>query len=181
MNKPKTTGILFTVFFYIIIVAMIAGSTLFAISDNENKSIFSYRFYTVLSDSMRPEFAKGDMIIIKMVALSDIEIGDIVTFNPGSARNAYLTHRVVWVDENYIITRGDTNGTDDPPTPAERIIGKYIFSVPFAGSVIKFIQDNFIPMIVVIAGSFFLTLVLKSYFGKNKPRVRRRNRRLKFK
>ncbi|MCL2517177.1 MAG: hypothetical protein FWF15_01315 [Oscillospiraceae bacterium] len=50
MNNYKSAGILFTVFFYIIIVAMIAGSTLFALSGNENKSIFGYRFYTVLSE-----------------------------------------------------------------------------------------------------------------------------------
>ena len=168
----KTTRILFSAFFYTIIVSMVAGSTMFAFSNDESKAIFGHRFYTVLSDSMKPEFAKGDMIIVKLVDPSEIKIGDIVTFNPGGTKNAYLTHRIVGfadnragVAGNYVITRGDANNADDPPTPIERIIGKQILNVPYAGFVVNFAQENFVPIFIIIICSYFLILILKSYYG----------------
>lgn len=85
LDKPlpvwrKPMGVMFDILFYIAILAMIAGSTMSAFSNNASKSISSYRFYTVLSDSMRPTFSKGDMIIVKLT--DDVKEGDIITFNP---------------------------------------------------------------------------------------------------
>jgi len=177
-KRNRTAGVLFSVLFYLLLAAMIVGSTMFAFSNNESKSIFGYRFYTVLSDSMRTELAKGDMLIVKLSDPDDIKIGDVVTFNPGNIKDAYLTHRVVGftdnrsgVPGNYIITRGDANNTDDPPTLIEHVIGKKVFRIPFVGSVIRFIQENFIPMLIVIVGLFLLAMILKSYFGKTNPAI----------
>jgi len=171
--RKKTAGILFNVLFYIMLVAMIAGSTMFAFSNNESKSIFGYRFYTVLSDSMRPSFKKGDMIFVKLTDPDEIEIGDVITFNPGSTKNAYLTHRVVGFTDNragtpgnYIITRGDTNDTDDLPVASKMLIGKKVASVPKAGGVLQFIRNNFVLSLIILICFFASIFMFKWYFAK---------------
>jgi len=168
-THKKFAGPIFDGLFYAFIIAMIVGATMFAFSDDESKSIFGYRFYSVLSDSMRPEFAKGDMIIIELIDSDYIDVGDIVTFNPGSTTGAYLTHRVVGfadnragVAGNYVITKGDTNDVEDPPTPVDNIIGRYLFSVPYAGTLIRFSQDNLIPTVIILVSTFFLILTIQS-------------------
>lgn len=66
----------------------------------------------VISDSMKPEFERGDMILTQSFSLVP-DPGDIITFHAEDERNT-ISHRVVKISNNGIIrTRGDNNGYDD--------------------------------------------------------------------
>jgi signal peptidase len=47
----------------------------------------------VVSDSMKPEFQRGDMIIVQSIFLTP-EVGDIITFNVNN-KNVDISHRVI--------------------------------------------------------------------------------------
>ncbi len=79
----------------------------------------------VVSDSMTPEFQRGDMIIVQSVFLTP-EPGDIVTFKP-KGRNYDISHRVISVSNGAIITKGDNNPRkDNYGTKQENIKAKAI-------------------------------------------------------
>lgn len=174
-KKKSALKVLTDIVFYLICLGLIAGSILFAVSANPQKSLFGYRIYSVLTDSMTPHsqslpggFSKGDLIVVKIVAPNEVKVGDIVTYVPGRDSSAYLTHRVVDIQENVdgqagltFVTRGDTNNTDDPPFRSERLIGKKVLAIPKMGGVLQLIQDNLIVVVAVIIAGILVFSALR--------------------
>ena len=82
---------------------------------------------TVTSNSMAPLIRAGDQITLQQVVPSQLQPGDIITFE----MNDYLlTHRFwEWrsIEENKsIISRGDRPLAFDPPAPEQSLIGQVI-------------------------------------------------------
>lgn len=177
-----TFSVIRKIFIYLLSALIIIGAMLFASSKSPNKSMFGYRYYTVLTDSMVPEFASGDMVFVKLLNADTIKIGDVITFNPSSGSEAYLTHRVTEKIENYegtgvtcFRTKGDANNSEDSFLIDEsRVIGRVQFHVPKMGTVVRFIQLRWyfvVPLLLLIIVFFKL---MKYYFSlqgeSNKPK-----------
>jgi signal peptidase len=96
---------------------------------------------TVLSGSMQPTFRPGDLVIVRPTASENLEIGDIVTFQPHSGVATLITHRIIDItaDEHgsieNIITQGDANNAPDQPLRPEQIMGRVWYSVPLVGHI----------------------------------------------
>lgn len=90
---------------------------------------------TVLTGSMEPTYAPGDMIVT--VPRSTYAIGDAVTFQPEPGDPTLVTHRIIAITSapggTEYTTRGDANGSDDAPIVADQVMGKVIYSVPYVG------------------------------------------------
>lgn len=185
-------SLVYNLLFYVLTIGILLSAVLFAFSSKSNASIFGYRFYTVLTDSMVPQedsppggFYSGDMVLVHMVDSDQIEEGDIVTFAVGDG-SRYLTHRLVdRLDElagepgDYIVTKGDANETNDPPVEASRVLGKVVFTIPKVGSMLEFVRENLVLCVLFILSTFGFILVLKAYlFGddtaKDKGNTKRR-------
>ena len=161
-----------TIFIYLLAIAIVVAALVFAASRNPSKSLFGFRYYTVLTDSMVPEFASGDMVFVRLTDAADISVNDIITFNPSSDSEAYLTHRVTEKLDNYegtgvicFRTKGDANDSEDSFLIDEsRVIGVVKFHVPKLGFVIRFVQLRWylvIPLLVLLFVFFWL---MKYYF-----------------
>lgn len=169
----KVFDICFTVFIYLVAAAIIVGAVLFSFSTRPDKSLFGYRYYNVLTGSMSPVYNVGDMIFVKVSNNgSDINVGDVITFNPSLDSDAYLTHRVTEKIENYegtgktcFRTKGDANNSGDSFLIEEdRVVGKVTFGVPALGSIVTFVKVRWyliVPVIIMILVFFKL---LKKYF-----------------
>ena len=48
------------------------------------KSIFGYRYYTVLTGSMSPSYEVGDVVFVHIEKSDKIKEGDVITFNPSN-------------------------------------------------------------------------------------------------
>lgn len=184
-SKPRSAGyrtvsILRTVFVYLLAVCIVIAAVLFAASKSPNKSIFGYRYYTVLTPSMEPAYSVGDVVIVKLANADEIEKGDVITFNPSSDGDAYLTHRVTEKITDYegtgvtcFKTKGDANDTEDSfLIDSSRVIGTVSMGIPKVGYVIRFIQMRWyivLPLAVMLLALFRL---LKIYFadsGEEEP------------
>lgn len=108
----------------ILIVLLLAVSVLVAALALASKaegvpSVLGYVPLSVQSDSMIPEFEKGDLIISKAVDDSTaLEKGDIITFQTTiEGKVAFNTHRIVDVNETegfeFYTTKGDNNLLED--------------------------------------------------------------------
>jgi signal peptidase len=161
------------IFVYFLSVAIVIGALLFAANQSPTKSLFGYRYYTVLTDSMKPAFVTGDMVIVKLAKAEQINVGDAITFNPSSDSEAYLTHRVTEKLPNYegsgvtcFRTKGDANNTEDSFLIDEnRVIGTVSLAIPKLGLVVRFLQMRWyfvVPLIVLI---FVFFKLMSTYLG----------------
>lgn len=89
-------------------------------------TLFGHQMYFIRSGSMSPYLEIGDVIIAKEYdggELSAGKDGDVVTYyGEVKGEAALITHRVVAVDGDTVITRGDDNNTDDAPITKDEIV-----------------------------------------------------------
>jgi len=161
-----------TILVYLLAIGIIAAAAVFAVDRSPNKSLFGFRYYTVLTDSMMPEFASGDMVFVKILKADKIEAGDIITFNPSSGSEAYLTHRVIEKLPNYqgtgvtcFRTKGDANNMEDSFLIDEsRVVGAVKFHLPKLGYVLRFVQLRWYYIVPLILLLFVFIELIKRYF-----------------
>lgn len=117
-------------------------------------ALLGFRQALVLTGSMEPSVQVGDWIFFKSQA--DYKPGQIVLFQDGGR---LVTHRVVDVLENQLVTQGDANNTPDQPVPRERVLGRMVLRVPQLGTLAWFFKT---PVGLVI----LLTLILLFFSGE---------------
>jgi signal peptidase len=102
---------------------------------------FGWRVDAVFSGSMEPEIMVGSIIVTRAVEAETIKVGEIITFN-SPLSEIPTTHRVVSVGKGSELrfqTKGDANEDADPVTiPAQNVMGKVCFHVPYLGYVSQF-------------------------------------------
>lgn len=175
-GKGKAFDIIKKVLINLIALLILVGAFIFANSQSPDKSIFGFRFYTVLTPSMSPTYNVGDLVIVKMAEGNEIAVGDIITFNPSEDSGAYLTHRVTAVmpDHNgtsmiFFKTKGDANTDEDSfETPELRLVGKVVFGIPKLGYVIRFIQLRWYIAVGVVVLLFVFIGLKRYYFALKK-------------
>jgi len=79
--------------------------------------------------SMSPSIKKGELLIVKPIALEEAEIGEIVAFRRDESQSVLTTHRVIQKGkergQRYIITKGDRNPHRDfPLLSSQELLGK---------------------------------------------------------
>ena len=111
---------------------------------------------TVLTGSMTPTYPAGDVVIVKPTDEKNLQIGDVITFQPESDNPELTTHRIVGVvltsDGRQYVTRGDANGADDPmPIKPEQVRGKVWYSVPYVGYAAVWVSGQSIRIVIDLA------------------------------
>ncbi len=144
--------------------------TIMVFSSGRNNGIanlFGFIPMTVESDSMKPTFTKGDLIICKQVDdINSLSENDVITFwTIIDGKRVKNTHRIVSIEESEngaksYITRGDNNSIDDSvPVYASDVIGKWTnVKLPVFGKALDFIRTKtgFFVCIVIPMAIFFL-------------------------
>ena len=104
----------------------------------------------VLSGSMEPEFSAGDLLFVKQS--DNYKVDDVVVFQDGRIA---VTHRIISMTENEVITKGDANNVEDDPITLDRIKGKVVLVIPFVGHLVNAIKTP-AGTIVILALAIFL-------------------------
>lgn len=120
---------------------------------------------TVLTGSMEPTLAPGDIVAVRGVApdevCAEIGVGDIVTYLPGPGDPTLITHRVVgktvgtFDDGTHcrLITQGDANSAADAPVSPEQVRGALLYSLPALGWVRQWATENIVVLgVALVAG-----------------------------
>lgn len=103
----------------------------------------------ILTDSMYPELASGDLIFCRCTAAEDVRVGDVICFyDPAGNGSTTVTHRVeeIQTEEDGSLTwttRGDANNTKDAQAvPAKNLVGVYRTKLKGLGNVVMFLQTR---------------------------------------
>ena len=118
------------------------------------------KILTVLSGSMAPAIKTGSVVVVKPVG--EYKIGDVITFGPMSKTKAPTTHRIYNIKiesgEPVYVTKGDTNNAPDTREIKKNdIVGKVLFTVPFAGYGIDFARKPLgFALIIIIPAAVII-------------------------
>jgi len=121
--------------------------------------------FVVLTPSMTPEIAPGDVVIVAERDPTAIVEGDVITFARGASDDAPVTHRVIdVVDEGGGLafeTQGDANEGPDPGlVPAANLVGAVTLTIPYIGYVIQFAgtrTGGFVMLVLLPFGLLAIT------------------------
>ena len=127
----KTISIILNILITVVLLLLVLVTYNYAQTKMMKKdytNFFGYTVFSVLTGSMMPTINVGDIILVDIKDEQDnFNVQDMIVFKQD---NAIVTHRIVKVDENKIITKGDANNTTDEPITKENIIGKVIKIIP---------------------------------------------------
>ena len=121
--------------------------------------------FTVLSGSMEPTYHTGSVIYVKKVDPYEIQPGQVITFMLDE--DTVATHRVVEVvpdDEDPTVirfcTKGDANdAVDGGLVHYKNVIGTPVFTIPYLGYLISYIQHPPGLYIAITAGAILVLLM----------------------
>jgi len=143
------------------IVAVMTGS----MAHDNTASYSHYRFLAVNygysigqidSWPMRSGFNAGDVVVIKGIDESQLQLGDVIVFE-FDGEPTPIIHRIVYIKDGYYYTKGDHNSAIDPDCrlldePAKNcwrrnsIKGKAVLRIPYLGMP-KLLLQNLIDIL----------------------------------
>ena len=135
--------------------------------DRTDRSLFGYKAFIVLSDSMsKTDFGAGDLVLIKEVDPSTLKEGDIIAYTSQNTSNygETVTHKIrkLTTDTNGepgFVTYGTTTDTDDETVVTyPYVLGKYSSHIPKLGTFFRFLKST--PGYIVCILVPFLALIL---------------------
>ncbi len=124
----------------------------------------------VESESMEPTLYRGDLVVVRAIDPSTLQVGDIVIYNgssiPGYTRDVPIVHRIIDIlnvsGELRFITKGDNNPANDTWYRTESdIFAKVVGSVRYLGFITLLLLSPYgISSIIVLVVVFFVTSLL---------------------
>lgn len=154
-----------TVNLIIFILGIIAMATIWTsiqinVQNKEYINIFGYSIFSTATGSMSPTIEIGDIVLVKVGQEAKEE--DIITYKKD---NEFITHRVIKIDGESIIAKGDNNNTQDEAINKDAIIGKVVYIINNVEVWKKVFLDPSVlgPMVLTVV----LFVILVSYKEQN--------------
>ncbi len=135
-------------------------------------NIFGYTYFQVKTGSMSKTIEKKDLVIIKLT--DKYKVNDIITFQDG---NSFITHRLISINDNNLITRGDVNNTEDEPIKKDQVIGKVvlIISTSFIIKIMGILIILFIILTLINFETIFKKFIIRDSTKKRKEEIENGN------
>jgi len=123
-----------------------------------------YRGYTVMSGSMEPVIATGDLVVNQPIGTLDARVGDVVTFLDPGGSGRLITHRVQSIEVTPelvdVVTKGDAN------TAVERWsivrdgrLGRVVLDVPRIGFAMAVLRSRVGQLALVVVPALLLMMM----------------------
>lgn len=111
------------------------------------------------TDSMYPVIDPGSLLFVTHISASSVHVGTIIVFNAPWQKGTLYAHEVIGLNYSngieYFITKGVNNPAKDPlPVPANDLVGRVVFSLPYLGYILIYYQVT-AAVILIGAGVFY--------------------------
>lgn len=116
--------------------------------------------------SMEPGYHLGDLTVMRQA--DEYQVGDVVTYRDAEMQ-AYVIHRIIGVEGDRFILKGDNNSRIDAYRPTkEEIIGKLWFHVPKLGRLFQWMRAplNLALTIGLLGGVLMVNMLRSNQEGK---------------
>lgn len=127
-------------------------------------TMFGLQRYVVANESMDGGISRGSVVLERRVPISDLEVGDVITYDPPPAAgvDGLVTHRVVWIDGTHLQTQGDAHNTPDPwLVPLEEpVMSRVVVAIPYVGlPFVAPIGESVWLLVMVVPGAALLFIL----------------------
>ena len=166
MKKALSIFVNVLAWIFLILALLITIMVFSSTKNNGVANLFGFMPMAVESDSMKPTFKQGDLIICKEIDdFNAIKENDVITFwTTIEGQRVKNTHRIVEVinDEGTVkyVTKGDNNAVKDSDIISQgAVIGSWTnVKLPLVGKILDFIRTKtgFFICIVIPMAIFFL-------------------------
>lgn len=135
--------------------------------DRNDRTIFGYKAFIVMSDSMSAtDFSAGDLVLVKEVDPSTLKEGDIIAYESQNDANygEVVTHKIRSLTTDAqgkpgFITYGTTTDADDETIVTyPYVLGKYERALPKVGTFFRFLKTT--PGYMICIFTPFMVLIL---------------------
>ena len=89
-----------------------------------------------MSGSMEPEIPVGALVVIQKGTFCTP--GEVVVYEDDTGN--LITHRLLRLEDEKAVTKGDANNVEDEPIETEQILGRVRAVLPGAGDVVLFFR-----------------------------------------
>ena len=124
------------------------------VQNKEYINIFGYSIFSTATGSMSPTMEIGDIVFVKLGEQTKEK--DIITYKKD---NEFITHRIIKIDGESIIAKGDNNNTQDEPITKDAVIGKVVFIMNNVEIWKKVFSDTSVIIPIVLTVILFIILV----------------------
>ena len=166
-RKINMLGCILNILITVVVVITIIGLYYMAqvkILNKDYANIFGYTFFEVATGSMANTINIGDIVVVKVNEA--FKENDIIVYKE---ENSFITHRVIKIDGQDLITRGDANNSEDKPIKSDQILGKVIYIIPKIGIWRKVLASpEILGMIIIFIILLGIVLMLTSKTEKEK-------------
>ena len=148
----------------LVLLAALVGISIYSVNarmvgGNAMPMPFGFGMTVVLSGSMEPELSVDDLLIV--AAKDSYNVGDVVVFQ---TQRTAVVHRIIAINGDEVITRGDANTADDEPITLANIKGRVVCAIPFVGYIVHLIKTP-LGTLLLLGLAFWL---LEASFKKDK-------------
>lgn len=155
----------------LVICGLLLGINIYLVNANNllgNKMPmpFGYGAAVVLSGSMEPTFSKDDLIFVKKT--DSIDTGDIVVYQ---SNNSLVVHRVVSMDGDMVVTKGDANNIEDSSFDKSAIKGVVVGSIPGLGIIVNAIKTPTGTVVVLLCAFLLIELSFRKQKESDDKRI----------
>lgn len=167
----KALNIIKNIFVWLVVLLAVCMMIFTIVSvntfDHADRNLFGYRAFIVLSDSMsKTDFDAGDLVLVKEVDPSTLQVGDIISYQSTNTDNygEVITHKIRELTRDAennpgFITYGTTTDTNDENIVTYSfVLGKYQTRLPGVGKFFQFLKST--PGYIVCILLPFLILIL---------------------
>ena len=101
-----------------------------------------YQMVAIGSGSMEPVFYRGDAVIFRKISsIKELKVGMVVAYHK---ENRLITHRIIYINGNYINTKGDNNDTaDNYDVPFDDVVGIVTYKISYIGYPTIWLYEKF--------------------------------------
>ncbi len=173
--KPLIKKTLYTIINVLSVIVIVAAVFVLLIvvmtKPGKTPNIAGYMALRVTTGSMAPTYEVDSLIVVKSVAPSSIQEGDVISFysSDPALSGAVNTHRVVSIEsdgDNYrYVTKGDANNVVDRYDVDSRdLLGKVVWSSLFLGKLVRLVSNPliFVPIILVPLAIILIVNLVKT-------------------
>jgi len=133
-----------------------------------------WRSMVVRSGSMTPTIRTGDVVVVRPIAPTEAQVGEIVTFKDPDGSGRLLVHRVRAIspqgDKVTVTTQGDANTAREHwQVPADGTIGTVVYRVPALGFAAAWIGSPPGRVVLIIVPALLLIVMGLRWVWRPRP------------
>jgi signal peptidase len=138
--------------------------------------VLGYQTSTMLTGSMAPLINPGDVVVTAPTPVSDIRMGDVITYHIPVEDHRVETHRVTELLTNTdgttaVHTKGDANNGADPWTATLQgsTVDRLVLTVPYVGQAIRTLREPVVLNTLMYGAPAVLVIGLLASIWRKDP------------